>query len=77
MRLCACLGIRTTVINHIFQKYEIFQGGRRGVSLLAGADKGWKIVDFGAAKGVSLYVQEAGSDCASRRDKWEPFDICQ
>lgn len=77
MCACACLNIQTTVINRIFRKHEIFQGGRRGVSFLAGADKRWKIMDFGATEGVSLHVQEAGSDCASWRDKWEPFDMWQ
>jgi len=68
------INIKTSVINRIFWECEILQGGRRGLSLLAGADKGWKIMDFRSAEGVSLHVQEARSDRAYRRDKWE---ICQ
>lgn len=77
MCTCACLSVKTAVINRLFRECEIFQGGRCGLSLLAGADKGWKIVDFRSAEGVSLHMQEAGSDCAYRRDKWELFDTCQ
>lgn len=45
------------------------QGGWCRASLLASTDKRWKIVDFGTAKRMSLYLQETGSNRAFRRNK--------
>lgn len=69
VRLCR-VKLSTKCYTRVSEKCEIFLGGRRGASVVAGADKGRETVDPGAAAGVSLRVREAGGDRESRRDKW-------